>query len=108
IPAGALSNTLERCTKEIGWDSGGRLPTPPFHALGPVQPYVLTTHGGLRVSEQLEVLGAGGAPIRGLFAAGSSGRGGVLLPGHGHSLGWAFTSGRVAGRNAAATNPLNR
>jgi hypothetical protein len=25
----------------------------------------------------------------------------VLLEGHGHHLGWAFTSGRLAGRNAA-------
>jgi hypothetical protein len=25
----------------------------------------------------------------------------VLLEGHGHHLGWAFISGRIAGRNAA-------
>jgi hypothetical protein len=27
--------------------------------------------------------------------------GGALLEGHGHHLGWAFTSGRLAGREAA-------
>ena len=36
-----------------------------------------------------------------LYAAGSAGQGGVLLEGHGHHLGWAFTSGRLAGAHAA-------
>jgi predicted oxidoreductase len=53
------------------------------------------------VNERLEVLGAEGHPIPGLFAAGSTGQGGLLLKGHGHHLGWAFTSGRLAGRHAA-------
>jgi fumarate reductase flavoprotein subunit len=34
-----------------------------------------------------------------LYAAGSTGQGGVLLEGHGHHIGWAFVSGRLAGRN---------
>ena len=42
-----------------------------------------------------------GAVIPGLYAAGSTGQGGLLLEGHGHHLGWAFISGRIAGRNAA-------
>jgi flavin-dependent dehydrogenase len=33
---------------------------------------------------------------------GSTGQGGLLLKGHGHHLGWAFASGRRAGRNAAS------
>ena len=37
----------------------------------------------------------------GLFAAGATGQGGLLLKGHGHHLAWAFTSGRRAGRSAA-------
>jgi predicted oxidoreductase len=53
------------------------------------------------VSERLEVLRGDGSPIRGLYAAGSTGQGGLLLEGHGHHLGWAFISGRIAGRNAA-------
>jgi predicted oxidoreductase len=63
------------------------------------------TDGGLNVSEQLEVLSANGAAIPGLYAAGSTGQGGLLLEGHGHHLGWAFISGRIAGRNAAFLVP---
>ncbi len=33
------------------------------------------------------------------------GQGGLLLKGHGHHLGWAFTSGRLAGRYASALPP---
>ena len=53
------------------------------------------------MSERLEVIGRDGAPIHGLYAAGSTGQGGLLLYGHGHHLGWAFVSGRIAGRVAA-------
>ena len=63
--------------------------------------YVVFTDGGLKVTERLEVIGADGAPIAGLFAAGSTGQGGLILEGHGHHLGWAFISGRIAGRHAA-------
>ena len=63
--------------------------------------YVVFTDGGLKVSERLEVLRADGSVISGLYAAGSTGQGGLLLEGHGHHLGWAFISGRIAGRNAA-------
>jgi FAD binding domain len=61
--------------------------------------------GGLRVNERLQVLSKAGEPIEGLYAAGSVGQGGVLLEGHGHHLGWAFTSGRLAGRHAALLRP---
>ena len=67
--------------------------------------YVVFTDGGLRVSERLEVLRADGSVIPGLYAAGSAGQGGLLLEGHGHHLGWAFISGRIAGRNAALDVP---
>ncbi len=73
----------------------------PFYALGPVQNYINYTDGGLAVNMKLQVLGPGDLPIPGLFAAGSTGQSGLLLKGHGHHLGWAFTSGRIAGRNAA-------
>jgi len=73
----------------------------PYCALGPVKSYVVFTDGGLSVSERLEVLGADDRPIPGLYAAGSAGQGGLLLEGHGHHLGWAFVSGRIAGRHAA-------
>lgn len=80
------------------------LRTAPYYALGPVRNYINFTDGGLAVSERLEVLDSEGRPIRGLFAAGSVGQGGLLLKGHGHHLGWAFTSGRIAGRQAAAAD----
>ncbi|HSV44679.1 MAG TPA: FAD-binding protein, partial [Ramlibacter sp.] len=70
-------------------------------ALGPIRYLINFTDGGVAVSDDLQVLGQGGQPVPGLYAAGLSGMGGVLLEGHGHHLGWAFTSGRLAGRRAA-------
>ena len=75
---------------------------PPFYALGPAKSYVVLTDGGLAVSDDLHVLGDNDKPIDGLYAAGSVGQGGLMLKGHGHHIGWAFTSGRIAGRYAAA------
>ena len=77
----------------------------PFVALGPVRAYVVATNGSLKVSPRQQVLDGAGAPIPGLFAAGSNGQGGMLLNGHGHRLGWAFTSGRLAGKEAALYRP---
>lgn len=100
VPAQALERTLAQ------YNAGERGKRPalgqgPFYALGPVRSYVVFTDGGLRVNPRLEVLRADGTPIDGLYAAGSAGQGGLLLEGHGHHLGWAFISGRIAGRNAA-------
>ncbi len=80
----------------------------PFHALGPVKLLLTLADGGLDVTDRLEVKDRNGKAISGLFAAGSVGQGGVLLEGHGHHLGWAFTSGRMAGRYAAyrAVSPV--
>jgi len=77
----------------------------PFYALGPVKSYVVFTDGGLKVNERLAVLREDGTVIRGLYAAGSAGQGGLVLEGHGHHLGWAFISGRIAGRHAAFDVP---
>ncbi len=74
---------------------------PPFYALGPAKAYIIFTNGGLKVTRHLEVVDTRGAIIPGLYAAGSNGQGGMLLEGHGHHLGWAFVSGRIAGKNAA-------
>ncbi|HSR71920.1 MAG TPA: FAD-binding protein, partial [Kiloniellales bacterium] len=73
----------------------------PYVALGPVRSVFVHNEGGLAVDGDLRVLGARDEPIEGLYAAGSTGQGGLLLKGHGHHLAWAFTSGRIAGRNAA-------
>lgn len=77
------------------------LATPPYYALGPLKAYIIFTNGGLKVTERVEVVNSDGAIIPGLYAAGSNGQGGMLLEGHGHHLGWAFVSGRLAGRHAA-------
>lgn len=100
VPRDKLAGTIAE------YNDAGRGPRPalarkPYYALGPVKSYIVFTEGGLKVSERLEVLRADGAVIPGLYAAGSTGQGGLLLEGHGHHLGWAFISGRIAGRNAA-------
>jgi fumarate reductase flavoprotein subunit len=81
----------------------GRAPLsePPYVALGPVRSVFVHSEGGLAVDLEHRVLGADGAPIAGLYAAGSTGQGGLLLKGHGHHISWAFSSGRRAGRIAA-------
>jgi fumarate reductase flavoprotein subunit len=81
--------------------NGLRLKEPPFIALGPVSAVFVHSEGGLRVDASHRVLDARGHAIPGLLAAGSTGQGGLLLKGHGHHLGWAFASGRRAGRFAA-------
>lgn len=112
VPAQALEATLARLNAERAQDlRPGRpqLNTGPYVALGPVRYYINFTDGGLAVDENLQVLGPGDRPVPGLYAAGLTGMGGVLLEGHGHHLGWVFTSGRIAARNAAyrvTTNDL--
>ncbi|MDZ4073328.1 MAG: FAD-dependent oxidoreductase [Hylemonella sp.] len=73
----------------------------PYVALGPVRSVFVHSEGGLMVDSQHRVLDAHGQPWPGLYAAGSTGQGGLLLKGHGHHLAWAFVSGRRAGRMAA-------
>jgi succinate dehydrogenase/fumarate reductase flavoprotein subunit len=94
--------TLEAAIAEhnAGRPEEERIGKGPYHALGPARGYLTVTEGGLAVTDNLEVLGEGDAPIAGLFAAGGAGQGGVLLDGHGHHLAWAFVSGRHAARVA--------
>jgi succinate dehydrogenase/fumarate reductase flavoprotein subunit len=74
---------------------------PPFIALGPVRAVFVHNEGGLAVDHEHRVLGKQDRPIPGLYAAGATGQGGLLLKGHGHHLAWAFVSGRRAGKLAA-------
>jgi fumarate reductase flavoprotein subunit len=73
----------------------------PLVAMGPVYSMLTVTEGALAVDDQLRVLRPDGSPIAGLRAAGGAGQGGMLLKGHGHHIGWAMTSGRLAGLAAA-------
>jgi succinate dehydrogenase/fumarate reductase flavoprotein subunit len=77
------------------------LSSAPFYALGPVRSVFVHNEGGLAVDLDHRVLGPHDRPIPGLYAAGATGQGGLLLKGHGHHLAWAFTSGRRAGRIVA-------
>ena len=106
------ANTLEALAQQLGMDpqalkasaqAGGvrALQTGPFVALGPVRSVFVHNEGGLKVDHHHHVLDGADAPIAGLYAAGSTGQGGLLLKGHGHHLAWAFVSGRRAGKFAA-------
>ena len=99
MPAGSLAASVSEHNKAAGnrpQFGGG-----PYVALGPVRAVFVHAEGGLAVDDKHRVLGAGDQPIDSLYAAGSTGQGGLLLKGHGHHLAWAFVSGRRAGRNAA-------
>jgi len=106
VPAQALCDSIEAYNGD-GQRNRPPLAKGPFYALGPVKSYVVFTDGGLAVNEDLRVLRADGSVIDGLYAAGSAGQGGLLLEGHGHHLGWAFVSGRIAGRKAAMAHSLS-
>ncbi len=73
----------------------------PFYAMGPVSCFAMGTDTGLAINERFQILREDQKPIPGLFGAGTVALGGLMAEGHGHHLGWAFTSGRLAGRNAA-------
>lgn len=101
LPASALQESLEQANAEAKDSGRASLSDGPFYLLGPLKSWICFTEGGLKVDKSLQVLRGDGSPIVGLFAAGSTGQGGLLLEGHGHHLGWAVTSGRIAGRSAA-------
>jgi len=100
VPTQALERSIESYNSAAR-GSRPALEAGPYYALGPLKSYCVFADGGLAVTERLEVLRQDGAVIPGLYACGSAGQGGLLLEGHGHHLGWAFVSGRIAGRVAA-------
>ena len=99
MSAAALADTLRAHNASAG--NRPKLGDGPYVALGPLRAVFVHAEGGLAVDHEHRVLDANDKPIAGLYAAGSTGQGGLLLKGHGHHLGWAFASGRRAGRNAA-------
>jgi hypothetical protein len=101
MPPDALEATIARCRSAAPPDRP-IFADGPLHALGPLQSWLLVTEGGLCISRQLEVLTRDGTPIPGLYAAGGVGQGGALLASLGNHIGWAMTSGRLAGTYAAA------
>lgn len=103
LPVAALASSLHDHAASHG---ARRALRGPFYALGPVTSWVVLTDGGLAVDTSLRVLDTDGMPIPGLYGAGSTGQGGLVLHGHGHHIGWAFVSGRTAGRSVA-DNPAH-
>lgn len=104
VPEDVLARTIDEHNQS---PTGATAPLrrAPFYALGPAKSWIVIADGGLKVDHDLRVLNRDGQPIPGLYAAGSTGQGGLLLEGHGHHLAWAFTSGRIAGKHAAAISP---
>jgi len=103
VPPQALEQTIQSYNSDISRPDGNRpaFGAGPYVALGPVHYHMAFSDSGVATNGKLQVLGPEDKPIPGLFASGFIGLGGVLLEGHGHHLGWAFTSGRFAGRHAA-------
>ena len=99
MPQGSLASAVAAHNANAG--NRPRFGDGPYVALGPVRAVFVHAEGGLAVDDAHRVLGSGDQPIARLYAAGSTGQGGLLLKGHGHHLAWAFVSGRRAGRNAA-------
>ncbi len=100
---GMAASALERTIAAYNAKAGNRprFGAGPYVALGPARAVFVHNEGGLAVDHEHRVLDADDNPIAGLYAAGATGQGGLLLKGHGHHLAWAFASGRRAGRNAA-------
>lgn len=80
------------------------LTNPPYFAVR-AHANFLTTTGGIKIDERMQVLGADDEPIPGLYAGGADVGGWnsdtycAALPGT--ALGFAINSGRIAGENAA-------
>jgi succinate dehydrogenase/fumarate reductase flavoprotein subunit len=110
LPRAAVENTLADYNANIARADSplrGSRPAilkPPFYALGPAKAYIIFTNGGLKITHDCEVVHEKGHVIPGLYAAGANGQSGMLLEGHGHHLGWAFVSGRIAGKQAIAND----
>ena len=96
----SLAKTVARTTRRAG--NRPKLGEPaPTSRSARCAPCSCTPRAGSPSTTSTACSARGDQPIPGLYAAGSTGQGGLLLKGHGHHLAWAFASGRRAGRNAA-------
>jgi fumarate reductase flavoprotein subunit len=104
-------NKFQAATKD---DDFGRpdmpyaVKNPPYHAIE-IRPGVHYTMGGVAIDTRARVLGQGGKPIPGLFAAGEV-TGGVHGANRlgGNSISETITFGRIAGREGMQFARLNR
>jgi fumarate reductase flavoprotein subunit len=86
---------------------GAGIRVPPFYCHSPLRNIVLPADTSLAINTRLQVAHVFGTVIPGLYAGGDMGHGDLLLDGisHGLKMGWAFTSGRLGGKHAAAEEP---
>ena len=114
LPASALESDIAGYNKAVRGEQkdsvgrtqfGAEVSKRPFYAFGPIKPFLIFSGGGLSVDREMHVLDEEGRVIPHLYAAGVNGEAGVFLGGHGHHLAWAFGTGRIAGKNAAAERP---
>lgn len=85
---------------------GAGIRMPPFYCHSPLRSIVLPAFVSVAMNARLQVLNVFGRLIPGLYAGGDMGHGDLLLgTGHGITMGWAFTSGRLGGKLAAAEEP---
>jgi fumarate reductase flavoprotein subunit len=76
------------------------LRTPPYYAIR-CSAVVTVVHGGIKVSENMEVIDGQGDPIPGLYAVGCDAGLSYTDTYGGDAMGWVINSGRVAGESAA-------
>lgn len=83
---------------------GAGIHAPPFYCHSPLRTIVLPADTSVAINNRLQVLDVFGKVIPSLYAGGDMGHGNLLLTGTGHgvNMGWAFSSGRLAGKFAAA------
>jgi fumarate reductase flavoprotein subunit len=83
---------------------GAGIRVPPFYCHSPLRTIVLPADTSLAINTRMQVLDVFGNVIPGLYAGGDMGHGNLLLTGTGHgiNMSWAFTSGRLGGKLAAA------
>jgi len=86
---------------------GKGISAPPFYCHSPLRTMVLPGDTSVEINTSLQVLDVFGKVIPSLYAGGVMGHGNLLLRGIGYGIhmAWAFTSGRLSGRNAAAEKP---
>lgn len=98
------ADSIKGHDSEFGRDPKSMAPIAagPFYAM-PLHPMLISTHGGPEHDAESRVVGVDGEPISGLYAAGelSSVVGWLYEAGTGHTEAVVF--GRIAGRNAAAS-----
>jgi hypothetical protein len=106
LPPDSLTKTVERFNAMTSSGSGdiarggtvAALTGSRWILMGPVKAYFTNSEGGVSINESQEVLDVEGRSIPGLYAAGQTGLGGMVLWGHGLHIAWALTSGRLLGQ----------